>query len=268
MQRPILNYHAVGETTIEDLKPWTISRSVFATHLDLLVDKGLRGVTLSEALSDPSPDQVVLTFDDGYEDFVLNAVPEMEVRGFRATVFVVTGDVGKECNWLEGGSRPMVSWDQLREASSAGFEVGSHTHTHRQLDLLRSAEVERELVNSRRILSEQLGQDVPGFCYPHGFHTRSIRRAAIDAGFSYSCAVKHRMSHLSDDVFALSRIVIAHDTDTAQLEGWLAGRNLRRRHLWVERPLAAGFRAYRWLRAARLGPTGQSLKGVFPLKRL
>lgn len=249
MQRPILNYHAVGETTIDDLQPWTVSRSRFAQHLDLLVEKGLRGVTMAEALSNPSPDQVALTFDDGYEDFVINAVPEMRERGFEGTLFVVTNDVGKGSSWLEGGSRPMASWEQLREASAAGFEIGCHSHTHRQLDLLSTDEAEREVSLSRRIVTEQLDQDTLGFCYPHGFYTRSVRRDAIAAGFSYACAVKHRMSDSQDDVFALSRIVIADDTDTAQLDRWIAGQGLRRRPLWLERPLATAFRAYRSLQA-------------------
>ena len=82
MNRPILNYHAIGTTSSPSFAPWTVPASEFAAQLDLLVEHGLRGVSVAESLDEPGPDQVALTFDDGYEDFVTVAVPELEKRGF------------------------------------------------------------------------------------------------------------------------------------------------------------------------------------------
>lgn len=245
MKRPILNYHAVGSTQAPDLLRWTISPELFKSHLDLLVATGLRGVSVAEALADPSPEQVVLTFDDGYEDFATIAAPELEARGFSASLFVVTGDVGDQANWLTNGSRPMASWEQLRFLDGVGFEIGAHSHTHRQLDLLPPHEVQEEITKSRLLLRTNLEHDIAGFCYPHGFYTSAVRQAVINAGFSYACAVKHKMSCATDDRYALARIIVGCDTPPERLAQWLEGRSLRRRSPRIERPLAAALRAYR-----------------------
>lgn len=253
MKRPILNYHAVGTTPSPTFAPWAIERAEFAAQLDLLSAEGLRGVSLADALADPRPDQIALTFDDGYEDFVTAAVPELEKRGFGATVYVATAYVGEGARWLGSDAedaRPMASWDQLRSIIGGPFEIGSHSHTHPQLDLLAPPDLEREVTESRTMLAAELGVEVDGFCYPHGFHGTRVRNAVIDAGYRYACAVKHKMSHDADDRFALARIVVTSEVSRARFRGFLHGEGLRKSPTWAEHAMARGFREVRRVRRA------------------
>lgn len=251
MNRPILNYHAVGPTSSPAFRPWAIDRAEFGAQLDLLLAEGFRGVSLAESLADPQPDHVALTFDDGYEDFVTAAVPELEKRKFGATVYVATAYIGDGACWLGDTSedaRAMASWDQLRSIVGGPFEIGSHSHTHPQLDLLGATELEREITTSRETLIAELGIEVDGFCYPHGFHGARVRQAVIDGGYRYACAVKHKMSHDADDRFALARIVVTNAVTRSQLRGFLHGDGLRKSPTWAEHAMARGFRELRRMR--------------------
>ena len=251
MKRPILNYHAVGETDSTSFAPWAIGVDEFRAHLDLIQSLGLRGVTVEQALDAPHPDQIALSFDDGYEDFFTTAAPELERRGFTATLFVATAHVGASASWLapdREASRPMATWEQLRSVAARGFEIGSHSHTHPQLDLLAADSVDTEVRHSRDLLQSELGHEVGGFCYPHGFHGPKVRQAVVDAGYRYACAVKHKMSHPGDDRFALARIVVTGDVGPDRLRALIAGEGLRRSPTWAEHAMARGFREYRRLR--------------------
>lgn len=251
MNRPILNYHAVGSTSSSEFAPWAISPDDFDAHLDLIQSLGLRGVSVAESIETPAPDQIALSFDDGYEDFVSAAVPRLAARGFGATLFVATAYVGASSQWLAPDTeadRPMASWEQLRSLRDQGFEIGSHSHTHPQLDLLDEAEMRTELAASRQALEDNLGEPIAGFCYPHGFHGRRVRQAVIDTGYRYACAVKHKMSHDHDDRYALSRIVVTGDVTATLLEKMIHGDDLRQSPTWAEHAMARGFREYRRLR--------------------
>jgi peptidoglycan/xylan/chitin deacetylase (PgdA/CDA1 family) len=64
-------------------------------------------------------------------------------------------------------SRPL-DWDQLREMSAAGIEIGSHTVSHPILSMLDDASLTRELVDSRHTLEHELGKPVSVLAYPVG----------------------------------------------------------------------------------------------------
>ncbi|KAG1648274.1 Endo-1,3-1,4-beta-glycanase EglC [Nymphon striatum] len=207
MQQPVLNYHAIGHPSSDEFAEWAIEPAAFGEQLDMLVERGLTGVTMAQALASPQSNQIAITFDDGYEDFVTLAMPELIARSFSATLFVATSHVGSTARWLDGegaGDRPMASWDQLRYAETYGIEIGSHSHTHPQLDLLNASELAADVTTSRDLLQEQLGHEVHGFCYPHGFHGARVKAAVADAGFHYACGVKHKMGVVGQDPFSIA----------------------------------------------------------------
>jgi len=244
-RRPILNYHGIGVPSSERIRQWTVSIDNFVEQLDYLESHGWHGVSMAQALSDPHPSHVVLTFDDGFSDFSSVVAPLLLERNFRATVYVVAADLGSAPNWLPDSAGSIVSRHELRRLRDAGFEVGSHSLTHPQLDLLSIEDARHEIAESKRLLEEELGERVEGFCYPHGFFNASVREAVAGAGYSYACAVRHKLSGPGDDIFALARIVINNDTTTAQLDRWIRGFGLRQGGLFVERALASVFRTYR-----------------------
>lgn len=81
----------------------------------------------------------------------------------------------------------MMSWDQVRELSKAGHEIGSHSLSHPILPDCESGRVEQEIVESRRRLQAETAAEVASFCYPNGSYDARCLAAVEAAG--YECAV-------------------------------------------------------------------------------
>lgn len=61
-----------------------------------------------------------------------------------------------------------MSWDEVREAMSAGLSIGSHTCTHRVLSRLERNEREDEIFRSFAALRKELQLEEIPFAYPYG----------------------------------------------------------------------------------------------------
>ena len=98
----------------------------------------------------------------------------------------------------KAADRMLMTWDQVRALRAAGMDVQSHTSTHRVLQTLPPAELERELRGSRALLSEVLGEDVRAVSYPVGKALRytphirtAVRSAGYELGFSNHTGINH-----------------------------------------------------------------------------
>lgn len=153
---------------------------------------GLRGVSVRELLhaagTKGARKLVGLTFDDGYDNFLHAALPILQRYGFSATVFAVGGMLGAENTWDERPRMRLLGTDDMREAAKRGMEVSSHGMSHIRLSGLRAEELEKEVVESRRVLSEILDEAVEGFCYPYGSVDAAATRTVRQAGYTYACA--------------------------------------------------------------------------------
>jgi peptidoglycan/xylan/chitin deacetylase (PgdA/CDA1 family) len=102
-----------------------------------------------------------------------------------------------------------MTWDDVRQLSSMGFTVGSHTHTHPNLTLLDGEELRGEFEGSRQTLEKQCGKPCRHLSYPHGKQSQKVCDAARAAGFL--TAVTTDSSHWNpggSDPFRLQRFSI------------------------------------------------------------
>ncbi|WP_232664314.1 polysaccharide deacetylase family protein [Pseudonocardia sp. TRM90224] len=192
----ILCYHSVARgwddpVSVEpddfDQQCAALSRSTDVVPLPAVVDRLAAGGSVPRG-------QTVLTFDDGFADYVEHAVPIMEKHGLTATMYIVAGsitDSGVEVNWITGldaaKAPPLMTREQIVELHQRGWDIGSHTMAHRDLPTLSEAECLADLTESRELLSDLLGAAVTTLAYPFGHHAPHVRRAAEQAG--YACAV-------------------------------------------------------------------------------
>lgn len=79
-----------------------------------------------------------------------------------------------------------LSWGQVREMVDAGVTFGSHTRFHGWLDRVTSAELERELVESKDRIEAETGRSCYMIAYPNGNHNTAVRFAASRAGYRYA----------------------------------------------------------------------------------
>lgn len=140
-----------------------------------------------------------VTFDDGFTGVLEHAAPVLFDLGIPAMVFVVAQTLtphGQPVDWVDDaptlGPLQTLSRDQLRELSSAGVGIGSHSWAHRHLPELSEAEVRADLRESRTVLEDVVGHHVTQLAYPRGQHAPHVRRAAAAAGFAAAYSLPER----------------------------------------------------------------------------
>jgi peptidoglycan/xylan/chitin deacetylase (PgdA/CDA1 family) len=192
----ILAYHAIARVA-DDPNRICVSPRRFEAQMRFLKRRGLRGVSVRELLRAAGTKRakglVGLTFDDGYDNFLYAALPILERYSFSATVFAVGGMLGAENTWDERPRMRLLGAEGIREAARRGMEVGSHGMSHIRLSGLRTEQLEKEMVESRRVLGEILDEAVEGFCYPYGSVDGAAAQSARRAGYTYACATWTRV---------------------------------------------------------------------------
>ena len=223
---PILAYHSVGDSPSLACRPWYVSVSAFEEQLLLIKRLGFTCLTVSALVDavdhDALPEKpLAITFDDGGSDFAENALSLLARYELPSTIYVPSAYVGRFLPWSRNEpevGRQVMNWDVLRLLNPELVELGAHSATHPQLDVVSRAQSRTEIIDSKAQLEDGLGRSVRSFAYPHGYHSASVRRLVRDAGFDSASACGNRWSHTGDDRFALSRLTVFGDMTVAALE--------------------------------------------------
>ncbi len=192
----ILCYHAVSASWSS---PLAVTPQKLAAQVRFLLRRGYEARTLAEAVSEPARKKTfVVTFDDAYRSVREQALPVLADLGARASLFVPT-DVVDRCglmteaisipsNWV-GTADDMraMSWDEVRSLAAAGWEIGSHTCSHRHLTEVGGPQLRFELERSKEICEGQLQMPCTSLAYPFGTYDVRAMEEAARAG--YRCAV-------------------------------------------------------------------------------
>ncbi|HEY0755328.1 MAG TPA: polysaccharide deacetylase family protein [Ktedonobacteraceae bacterium] len=228
---PILMYHSISDQATPAYRPFAVPPALFAQQMEYLHQQNYTPLTVTQFMEIRAAGKqtlpakpVLLTFDDGLEDFYTGAFPLLRRYGFPATLYVVTGFMHKTSRWLKEdgeGERPMMTWEQLATVQAGGIECGGHTHSHPQLDTMPFTQARAEIVLCKKLLEEHLGRKVSSFAYPYGYHTAAMKQAVRAAGYTSACAVKYEMCSEITDPFALKRLLVGPATDIPALSALL-----------------------------------------------
>jgi peptidoglycan/xylan/chitin deacetylase (PgdA/CDA1 family) len=222
MRVPILMYHQVSPDDRPEFRKYTVSPREFRRQVGWLRLAGYHSVGLAQLIEARKgegtlpPRPVVITFDDGFAGCHEHAAPALASAGFTATFYLVAGLMGGSSSWLRaerGFEAPIMTWENARELQARGFTCGAHSMTHPRLATLPVDECRRELVESRELLEQHLGDRVEHLAYPFGSYDEGVRLAAIESGYRSAVSVRPGLSDPDDDPFALHRVFVA-GTDT------------------------------------------------------
>jgi peptidoglycan/xylan/chitin deacetylase (PgdA/CDA1 family) len=186
-----LAYHAVGDVPLkEDPDRLFVRAEDLKRHIARLREWGYRLVSFGElarlAAVGQAGGNVALTFDDGFSDNYETLAPLLAELDAPATVFVVSGWLGKPHRSVPRAR--VVTAEELRALHAAGIEIGAHSVTHPDLSTLTYEEARSELEQSKRDLERELDAPVEVAAYPYGRASADAVRAARDAGFRAACA--------------------------------------------------------------------------------
>jgi peptidoglycan/xylan/chitin deacetylase (PgdA/CDA1 family) len=226
---PILAYHRIADSGPVKLKEYRVPVQAFEAQVSYLRQQGYYSVDLFEWSSGKltgkpaSGRPILITFDDGYRDFIDFAWPVLQRHGFSAMVFVVTHKVGSVADWdiHLGDPAPLLDWAQIRQLRREGVRFGSHTATHQPLSHIPIRDAIQEATWSRTLLQQQLGEEVRAIAYPWGVSDARVRRELMTCGYKLGLTVNSGIATLKDDLMALPRSQIQGSDSLAAFAKYL-----------------------------------------------
>lgn len=226
---PVLMYHSISGGA----GPTCITPEVFRRQMDLLEQSGSVVVSLGDlgrwiderrALPGRC---AVLTFDDGFADFATAAFPELERRGWSATVFLPVGHVGRTDRWDSGqnGRKPrsLLDWPAVAELAAAGIEFGGHSVTHRDLTQLAGDELWDEITTPKALIEQRLSRPVESFAAPYG-RTAPAVDSLVRRHYRQSVSTELALTGPRSDPYAIPRIEMWYFREPSRFDALLRGK--------------------------------------------
>ena len=204
---PILEYHMVQQEDPKDAYAYNVPVEDFQQQLDYLQEQGYTTISIRDYLRAKKgllqlPEKpIILTFDDGYESNYKELLPILEERGLKATIFMVTNDIGKD---------GYLSWQQLKDMEKRGIEIGSHTANHLPLTGM-SLDEAREEVKLSKLLMEWNGmKTIYTLSYPNGKYTTDLEQMLKEEEYLAAVTGDAGLNTFDTDTYQLQRINIPH----------------------------------------------------------
>lgn len=211
---PILMYHHVAPPPPDGdpSRNLFVSPAHFGRQMRSLKLLGYQGCSIAELMPRlplQKPGKYVgITFDDGYEDVYINALPILQETGFTATTYFVSREVGGFNRWDSDFQFPIarcMNRQQLREWKALGHEIGGHTLEHRRLGEMTPGEAWQQIAGCRHELEDISGGRVEAFSYPYGSYDYRTATLVQNAGFTSAVTTLKKRAGSKDDPFLLPR---------------------------------------------------------------
>lgn len=135
---------------------------------------------------------------------ICNAAKEEAINGFSEAFGLELPDRAPE-------GFEAISWEQAREMSANGIEIGSHTVTHPILTQVDDDKLFREMGESKTRIENELKREAGLFCYPNGNYDSRVQLAVENAGYLCAVTTRHGFNDSNCHPLALGRIDAERD---------------------------------------------------------
>lgn len=204
---PVLYYHHIDNYAEAKAKALTVDIGIFQKQMDYLQSQGYQAVSMRDLINffdsgTPIPKKsVILTFDDGYEDFYTNVYPILQAHNFKATLFLPTGLVGNP---------GFLTWDQIGQMrGSTLVYFANHTWSHKSVAVSK-ADAEKEIDTAEQQLKDNsMDQDLV-FAYPYGTITNYAEEILQNRGFNLAFTTRPGAAECKQQRFNLPRVRIGN----------------------------------------------------------
>lgn len=220
----VLMYHRVGDVCNSWERRYCVTPERFAAHMRALEQRGMRACRVDDFIAwlngdmELSEGSFVLTFDDGFLGVYQHAYPLLSKMGWPATVFLVSGLIGKQDAWTErenpsGSTHPLLGRHEIEEMAREGFSFQSHSRSHPDLRRLAGASLAEELTGAREDLENLLRRAVPYFAYPFGWYNDEVLKAVKTSGYKAAFSAQPGFNRRDADRYRIRRLDV-YGTDT------------------------------------------------------
>ena len=217
---PILMYHS-----IESMDKSTVMRSLhvspkrFKIQMWILNFLGYKGLSLKELrpyLDGEKFGKVVgITFDDGYQNNLINAAPILKNYNFSATCYLVSERLGESNTWdlkKKITQRPLMAENEVLEWLNIGMDIGAHTKTHVDLTSISEVKAQKEIKGCKIDLEKKFNVPIFDFCYPFGYFNESVCNMTKNAGYLSATTMQRGRANSQSNLLQLPRIPITNHT--------------------------------------------------------
>jgi len=210
----VLAYHSVQETDFA----YAVSPEDFERQMKIL-KRRFRVITLAE-LRDilvqgrMPPDRcATITFDDGFEDNLTQALPILKELGLPATLFLTTSYVGRTITTPSGFTSSCLDWNQARQLDQSGImDIQSHGHGHLVLTQATEAQAVEDLERGKASLEAELKKNIFAYAYPKA-RCNDTMKSVVAGYFDMAFAGDGLITDLKVcDRWRIPRIVVRNHT--------------------------------------------------------
>ena len=206
---PVIFYHHIQDLVTSKKKGQTALSTTpefLKAHLSYIQKSGYNIVTPND-LADffnsgkqlPSK-SIILSFDDGYEDFYTVAYPILKEFNVHATLFLPTGLVG---------NNDYLNWDQVTEMANSGLVyIANHTWSHHPMSDLKTAD--SEIGTAHKQLADRSLNSAKSFAYPYGTYNYAAEVKLSNLGYSSAFTTQYGKTLCKQKRFALPRIRVGN----------------------------------------------------------
>ena len=228
----VLCYHIVESPQDPRME---VSRETFRQQMRYLAMTGYTVIPLRDLYdyvtgkrSSLPKNAVVVTIDDGWRSTYTEVFPEMKRYGFPFTVFIYPTIIGQTARAL--------TWKQIKEMSDAGVDIESHSLSHPYLSRRRHAELdqraysgwlERELIDSKRMIERTTGKPVLFLAYPFGDYDHYLMESVGRAGYDAALTCEAGRVRRGSNPLKMRRMVVEKKMDFVSFRHYLGAGSMR-----------------------------------------
>ena len=181
-----------------------IKNEIFSEHLKEINNLGIEFIKykkFEEIIKiDIDKNYLLLTIDDAFESFYLNAWPVLKNKKIPFILFVNTREVGKH---------GYMTWNQIREIDKSNLgTIGNHSHSHEYLVDWKDNKIKSDLETSIKIFKKELGYSPKIFSYPFGEYSNSLKKIVSDLNFKFAFGQHSGVIDITKDFLELPRFPI------------------------------------------------------------
>ena len=194
-------YHRFNENKYPSTN---IRNEIFIEHINEINNQGIEFITYEKfkkvIKSNIDKNYLLLTIDDAFESFYLNAWPILKKNKIPFILFVSTREVGKN---------GYMNWQQIKEIELSDLGViGNHSHTHEYLIDWTNDEIRSDLETSIKIFKKELGYSPEIFSYPFGEYSTELKKIVENLNFKFAFGQHSGVIDPTKDFLELPRFPI------------------------------------------------------------
>ncbi len=213
---PVLMYHAIAEEGPPALDRYRLTPAQFEAQIRCLRQNGYHSITSVDLAYHLAHNKkfsgrpVIITFDDGMQNFADNAWPILQKYDFTPEMFIVTDKLGGVSDWdAEYGSNyKLMDAETIQRLAKEGVIFGSHMATHPKSDQLSTRALLDELERSRDTMTELLGKPPIALAAPYGLLDVRYAEMARRAGYTICYSTEYRAAYLGELPLQVPRIEV------------------------------------------------------------